>query len=654
MPQQISPDNLKKDTSPVVYRSDVDGLRALAVLAVIAFHANAKLLPGGFAGVDIFFVISGFLISGLICKEVEQGTFSFVNFYTRRIKRILPVFAVVCVVTSGIALYLLGINDFVFFTTSLAASWAFASNVFFSLLSGGYFDTRFALFPLLHTWSLGVEEQFYFVFPILLASVLRYQRAHVLSIAVVSAVAFVLLSQVKSADPRAYYLLQYRAHELLIGLIALLAIRDYPIKSSVVADISCSIGLILTIGSLFLLRPTSEFPGLNSVYPCAGAALVIYSGAKAAVFRQVLTNRWLVLIGLMSYSLYLWHWPILSFLRYRGISLTAPVVLAAIASTFSLSYLSWNFVELPIRGNSRIGFRKAVTWFYLLPATAFLTFGLFSYTTGGFPSRFSPEIRELMSSYSREADLSRACSTRSIDDPTVSLSRLLEKCSFGDPTQGKAQILLFGDSHANHFKPFVDILASKAHLRGVYHVTGGCVPTARRQVNGQEGEPVAPACLDHNANMLKLAGNFRFVVFGGAWTTVKSGFEEDLRVAVDTVIRAGAIPVVFRDSPASDRDLSLCVLGQARGWLPPRTDCNIPYANVLQVQAEYEQSIDRVKAEFPTMIVVDPKSVICDATECKSRIGNLAVYRDSNHINERAAKMLAQEYIVAYGDPFIQ
>src|ERR1700683_533999 len=325
----------------LTYRSDFEGLRAFAVIAVIAFHANERLLSGGFAGVDIFFVISGFLISGQIARDVGKGTFTFSNFYNRRIKRILPVYAVVSLFVSLASLYLLNTNDLVYFTTSLAASWLFASNVFFALLSGGYFDVHVKLFPLLHTWSLGVEEQFYFVFPVLFVVLLRRQRRHALMIACALLIAFVAISQLNSAKPSSYYLLQYRAHELLIGIISFLLTRDAPIRRAAPANVLCAAGLLLMIGSLVLLSPNSVYPGVNSLYPCIGAGLVIYSGHKAKLFHPLLMNRVIVFVGLISYSLYLWHWPVFSLLQYRGIRLSPLVTLAAISAITAMSCISW-------------------------------------------------------------------------------------------------------------------------------------------------------------------------------------------------------------------------------------------------------------------------------------------------------------------------
>ena len=637
----------------LAYRADVDGLRALAVIAVIAFHADGQLLPGGFVGVDIFFVISGFLISGQIARDVEKRRFTFRNFYKRRIKRILPVYAVVSLFVSIASLYLLNTNDLVYFTTSLSASWLFASNVFFALLSGGYFDVHVKLFPLLHTWSLGVEEQFYFVFPVLFVFLLRRQRSHAITIACGFLIVFIVISQMKAAEPSSYYLLQYRAHELLIGIICYLATRDAPITRATPANVLCAVGLLLMIGSLILLSPNSVYPGINSLYPCVGAALVIYSGQRAQLFHPLLMNKVIVFVGLISYSLYLWHWPVFSLLQYRGIGLSPPVALVAIGAITGMSYLSWRIVEKPIRENERIQFATAATCFFILPACAFLSFGAVSYESGGIPQRFAPNIRELMSSYSRESTLSRACSQRLTDQSDVSLALLMEHCSFGDETQQAADVLLFGDSHANHYKPFVDVLAENSHQRAVYHVMGSCPPIIPPNINESAAQGTQPQalCAEHNQKLIQLSKNFRYVIVAGYWGSVGSDLQGGLSRIIDAIVAAGAIPVVFRDSPRSDHDVSQCVVYRARGWLPSTTDCNIPYDAVMRKQAAENEAIDRIEALHPTMIVIDPREILCTSTECLTEIDHLAVYRDSNHFNEKATREMARRYLAIQGNP---
>jgi len=532
------------------YRSDVDGLRALAVIAVIVFHANAAVLSGGFAGVDIFFVISGFLISGQIARDVERGRFTFTQFYTRRIKRILPVYAVVSLSVSIASLCLLSTSDLVYFTTSLSASRLFASNLFFALFSSGYFDPRFELFPLLHTWSLGVEEQFYFAFPLLFVLLLRHQRSRATGISAALLIVFVAISELNASRPSSYYLIQYRAHELLFGMLSFLAIQSRPVNRISTANALCGLGFALI-----------------------GAAL-------------------------------------------RAICI-----------------------------------RAAATWFFFLPALLFVSFGVLSYRTGGMPQRFSPEIREMMSSYSREPDLSRTCARRYTDRADVGLEQLAEHCAFGDMSRPKAEILLFGDSHASHFRPFLDVLAQQSHRRALYHVMGSCAPSVlpgtAKSGDGQDQSP----CEQHNTNMLRLAGNFRFVALAGEWSAAPDGLEAGLSRAVDEIERAGAAAVLFRDSPGSERDISQCVLYKARGWLPGAADCNIPLGTVRRTQAAENGVMDRIKARHPDMIVIDPGEVMCNVAGCSTQIGNLAVYRDRNHINEKAARAIAFEYLALKGNP---
>src|SRR3569833_2222272 len=291
--------SLSSSTPPVHsahsdYRPDIDGLRALAVLAVIAFHASARILPGGYAGVDIFFVISGYLISSLIIRGMENKSFRFTEFYTRRIKRILPAYIVVALVTLVVASFLLIPNDYIFYTTSLAASWAFLSNVFFSMLSWGYFGQRTEEFPLLHTWSLSVEEQFYFLFPLLLLFGWRFRRAWlVVALVTVSSFAAALLSG-------GFYNPLTRAWEFGVGsLLALAAVR---LRTKRLATAATQAGIELLVLSCFVLGDWSPFPSVWTLLPVAATALLLVGGSNAEnVVTQVLSTKPFVRVGDWSY-----------------------------------------------------------------------------------------------------------------------------------------------------------------------------------------------------------------------------------------------------------------------------------------------------------------------------------------------------------------
>jgi peptidoglycan/LPS O-acetylase OafA/YrhL len=637
-------------TSLDAYRPDIDGLRAIAVLAVIAFHASSRIVPGGFAGVDIFFVISGYLISGLIFKGIQNGSFSFADFYTRRIKRIFPAYIVVALATLVFASYLLIPNDYIFYTTSLAASWGFASNIFFSMLSWGYFGQRTEEFPLLHTWSLSVEEQFYFIFPILLIFLFRYFRKHLVVSLIFLGIIFTTISELKTGEIKSYFLLTSRAHELIIGALTFFAVQKFPIKSRHVSDVLAVSGMTLMLGSLFLLNQGLLFPGINSLYPCMGVALLLYACHTENVITPILKNKLFVSIGLISYSLYLWHWPIFSFLKYRKIDITFWVGISAVALSFVLAFMTWKFVENPIRRNRQMRFKKAFVQIYLIPAIAFFSIGLYSYLTEGAPQRFPEETRQLISSYSYARDLGRLCSIRAEDYKKITLNYLLDHCAFGDLSQQKAQVLLLGDSHADHFKPFVDQLSKNAKLKSVFHVQGGCFPTTLQDAD-MKAEP--STCQKRNSDLLEIAGNFKFVVLAGFWSSEKDEhFEKKLEYVVEKISKAGATPVIFKDNPSYEPDLSRCILFKKRGWISADSNCNIPYSSVADNQASIDKIIDRVKLKYPQALIIDPKRVMCDSSECVTHIANTALYKDWNHINTKAAQLLGERYISHEGNPF--
>jgi peptidoglycan/LPS O-acetylase OafA/YrhL len=639
--------------APQRYREDIDGLRAIAVLAVIAFHANSQLVPGGFAGVDVFFVISGFLLTGLILTALDAGTFSFSEFYTRRIKRIFPAYIAVSLVTLAVSSWLLIPNDYIFYTTSLAASWAFVSNVFFSMLSWGYFGQRTEEFPLLHTWSLSVEEQFYFLYPLILIGLHRYCRKQMVAVLALAGVVLVAVSQWKTGELKSYFLLNARAHELVVGALTYFLLQRFPEKAGRLSAVLAVLGLSLVLGSFLFIHKDLPFPGVNSLYPCIGTALLIYGCRSDHRVSAILRAKPLVSVGLISYSLYLWHWPIFAFLKYRQIELTLPVGVAAVALAFALAYVTWKFVETPARHNAAIRFRSAFIKLYAMPAALFMAIGAASYLTEGMPQRFSGEMRELISSYSFERDLTRSCSVRAEDYKPVTLDYLLENCAFGAAVSGKPRVLLMGDSHAHHFKPFVDQLAKDARMKAVYHVQGGCFPS-ELQVTDRHPEKGPDTCQQRNADLLKLAGNFDYVLLAGFWASEpERELEKELRYVVDAIVAAGATPVIFKDNPFREPDQSRCILYRKRGWMETGADCHIPYQVAVDAQAEYDAIIDRMKAAHPKTVIIDPKRVMCDEKECITYTGNTALYKDSNHLNTRASQLLGDWYISRAGNPLL-
>jgi peptidoglycan/LPS O-acetylase OafA/YrhL/PAS domain-containing protein len=346
------------------YRREIDGLRAIAVIPVVLFHAGVQLFSGGFVGVDIFFVISGYLITTIILGELEAGRFSIINFYERRARRILPALFLVMVVCFPFAWLWLMPSDTKEFSNSVIAVLAFASNIFFWRQSD-YFDAAVELKPLLHTWSLGVEEQFYVLFPIFLICVWRWGRARVVVLLTIAALLSLVLAEygARMKPVASFFLLPTRGWELAIGALMAIYLEGkkpdhLPPALSQILSLA-GLGLIM-LGVLAFSRDT-PFPGFYALVPTVGAGLIILSALPGTFVGRVLGSRVLVGVGLISYSAYLWHQPLLSFARHR--SLTEPngfLIACMVVLTFGLAYVTWRYVEQPFRQKGL--FTKRLVW----------------------------------------------------------------------------------------------------------------------------------------------------------------------------------------------------------------------------------------------------------------------------------------------------
>lgn len=367
------------------YRPEIDGLRALAVLPVIFFHAGFSSFSGGYVGVDIFFVISGYLISHIIFHEISTGKFSLVNFYERRARRILPALYVVllaCIPAVWLFIPPPGIKDFF---QSLSAVSLFSSNVLFWWESG-YFDTASELKPLLHTWSLGVEEQFYFLFPLVALALSRYGNAVTAWSLVVCFCISLILSQyeVSEQSSSAFFLIHSRAWELLAGVLLALAERrgKFP-ASNVFQNILSGAGLIILSACVLLYDANTSFPGINALVPVLACSAVIVCTSPSIFINRLLSTKLLVGIGLISYSAYLWHQPLLVFGRhFRLGELEVLEAFSAIGVTFVLAYLSWRFIEAPFRRRDRIS-RKTVFLVAAAGGAFFVSLGIWGHMTDG-------------------------------------------------------------------------------------------------------------------------------------------------------------------------------------------------------------------------------------------------------------------------------
>ncbi len=358
------------------YRPDIDGLRALAVYSVILFHLKLELadnfkLTGGFIGVDIFFVISGFLISSIILSEIDKNKFSIANFYNRRARRILPIYILISLVSSFFSFIIFLPGDLLEYSKSLMSSIFFSSNFFFWKNTGYFFDDN-ELKPLIHTWSLSVEEQFYIIFPVCLLIGLKYFKKLILPILIVIFLISLILSQIESSQGSAgsFFLLPTRAWELISGVLCCFYLRKKKKQVNIfIKDFLSFLGLIIIFLSIYFFNENFSHPGLITLFPVFSTMLIIIFCDENTFTYKVLSNKVFVFNGLISYSLYMWHQPFIAFLNYykNSVSLLEKIVLIFII--FMSSVLSWKFIEKPARDFSFINnkfYYKLLTFMILI------------------------------------------------------------------------------------------------------------------------------------------------------------------------------------------------------------------------------------------------------------------------------------------------
>ena len=458
------------------HRPDIDGLRAVAILAVVAAHIGAQHARGGFFGVDVFFVISGYLISGIVFADIEAQKFSFAAFYERRVRRIVPAFFVVLMAVFALAyIYMLPV-EMNGFAKSLVAATFGVSNIYFWTLSG-YFDSASAYMPLLHTWSLSVEEQFYVIFPILLLLGYRFCRPQ-LKVLVVALFLASLLANILGAfyypDAR-FYLTPNRAWELLAG--ALITLNIVPeIRERSFRNAASVAGLFLIVLSFVCFSPETPYLGVAALLPCLGATLIIAAGCSGeSIVGKALSIKPMLFVGLISYSLYLWHWPVIVFHRMgfipcEGLSPRMEKTVL-IAVCFAFATLSWKYVETPFR-KKRFS-RRALFIASFVGLTGFVVMGNRLAAADGLAERFAPEVSRAASFLDYNPDEVARVGTCFITDkfsyadfdPSVCMRQDKEKKNY----------LLIGDSHAAHLS--YGLLKTFPEVNLMQATASGCKPT---------------------------------------------------------------------------------------------------------------------------------------------------------------------------------
>ncbi|MEG3149067.1 acyltransferase family protein [Sphingomonas sp. ZT3P38] len=648
----------RQDAAPhhAAYRREIDGLRAIAVLAVVLFHARIRGFPGGFVGVDVFLVISGYLITQLILRESAEGRFTLIGFYERRVRRILPALLAM-LAASGIAAWILLPADFRDFGESLAAIALFGSNLLF-WGQEGYFRLTTEATPLLHTWSLAVEEQFYILFPALLLLVRRWPGRLRLTLFATALASFAYSLWAVQADPgAAFYSPLSRAWEFLAG--ALLATEWLPPpRRRALGDTIALLGLAAIGHAIWTLSERAIFPGLNAVEPVLGAAAILYgTQAPGSRIAGLLSARPLVGIGLISYSLYLWHWPLIVFGNYYLLGPYRYVRLAMVLLAFPLAWLSWRYIERPFRAPRLLLSRRRLFLCAAAASGTLALYGLAIALANGVPGRFDPVVQRL-GEPGVQPDY--ACAGQPI--ATV---RTRTDCRIGAAAL-RPSFVLWGDSHAAVYLPALDALARRHGIAGYDLTSLGCPPflpiRAREEKPNQWMFRAARKreCAKRNAQVLRFLAETRprVILLAAHWSVYGGGLHPDAetpggdRRAFEAGVAAlralGSQVHVVLDVPdapfAEPRRLAKAqLLGVMRRIEPRRAEYLRRDHDFRAIAAELEQR--------GLIGVIDPAQKLCGPLTCRITDQGYPLYFDGNHLSGHGAALVAPLFDPALRPP---
>src|SRR5271167_840521 len=644
--------------APQPYLPFIDGLRALAVVGVICFHFHLAHISGGYVGVDVFFVLSGFLITNLIDVRLRRQAFSFAHFYERRARRILPALILTCALCAITAFLLFVPHDLREFGKSLKAAAFFYSNVVFAQATG-YFADSLSTRPLLHTWSLAVEEQFYLLFPPLLYAMHwatgknRLRRWRAMSVLAVVCLAMSILWVRADADS-AFYLLPPRAWELLAG--ALIALAPWQSRlPRAAAESMAALGLLCIAVSFAIYDQDTPFPGAAALLPCIGTMLLIIPNLTDGTrVGRILSHRSLVYIGLISYGLYLYHWPILAFSRYfLDRELSGAETCAVLAATLGMALASYHGIEAPVRAGTFLRSRRRV---FQASAAGLLVVGaagIAAVNGDGFPSRFSGAALQ----YAAAAHDGRAW------DPCMPALQHLDSkgiCKFGYSMAAEPSFLVWGDSHAAALAPGVEARAATLGISGWVVGYNRCASLIRAAPMQHNRHDYPCVLIGEKVLQLIRDNHIKHVLLASRWDTYISGWErggsetlqdltisftadgrrtqglEAFRLSFEETIRRlralGADVWVLEQVPPQLVDVPSALAKAVYFGRNPQT-LRRPYADIEKRRAEADAVFMRFR-NSPAVSFIDPAQVFCAGNSpCLMAVQGRALYSDGNHLS---------------------
>ena len=653
--------------SGIAYRAEIDGLRAVAVVAVILFHAHFRVFGlepfnGGYIGVDIFFVISGYLIASIIFSELGRGAFSLAHFYERRARRILPALLLIVAVTFVAGLLVMTPEPLSELARSIFAVIFFVANVFYYLRES-YFAEPSELTPLLHTWSLSVEEQFYLLFPLLMLLVWKFERWAMIPLLIAGTAASLIFAiQADKHDPSAaFYLFHNRAWEIIAGcLLARLERRPDPSWVVAIAAALPAVGFGLIGISVGLLGSQETAIGWNTGLAVLGTALIIRFGRGRDPLSWLLARRPVVGLGLISYSLYLWHQPIFAFARlYLPNTPGNASFLVLILICLCLAYVSWRFVELPSRRRDVVSVQKLALAIIGSTAVILMSAGL-GELTGGFPQRFTPDQLSLLAQKPQRGTASvdgRGCRRQSIEDA----------CIIGRP-QVSPTFAVIGDSHAETLTGPLGDMFNKMSLAAYVYTYPACPfiagvePVGKKEPCAEFEEKVIQALRMHHITSVIVNDRSTAYISGTRFDNGEGGVEPGASTAFRPVGFTGNEADRINSTAAALRETVLRLLEMGVtvyyvlpvpevGWHVPRTLVKLIARNKLPLTTGLPTYLQRNRVVLEIarelegkqgFVPIYPHRILCssDTGRCHTHAANDVYYTDTDHLSRSGAEKL--------------
>lgn len=635
----------KPSAAPLPYRADIDGLRAIAILPVLIYHAFPSVLPGGFFGVDIFFVISGYLITGIIHQQMQEKRFSVANFYARRIRRIFPALILVVAATFAIGWFLLPLREMQSLGTNIAGGAIFAQN-FVLLGQVGYFDLAADKKPLLHLWSLGIEEQYYVVWPLTLLLIRRWNLKALVFVAALAMASFVLCLIVGARAPQyAFYLPVTRAWELLVGSALALwhggrltGLEQDQTRFRLSREIAAAGALVAIAIGFWSYRSWMIDPGWFTLFPVLGTAVLI-GGGGTLIHRRLLGARAAVFIGLISYPLYLWHFPLMTYARIHFVDgVRFRYMLAILLASFVLAWLTYRLIEVPLRfGHKQV--RIKITGL-VTAMIALGVVGLAADWTNGLPIRIPASIRPFMltggesSQYWREGK----CLMRPEQEP----ANFASECA-GDG--GRPLLFIWGDSYAASLYPGLKHFAATRGFDVAEYTASACEPLIG-YVN-----PERPFCKPSNDYALERIRELRpeVVIIYSAWNCGEPDLRGGLQRTVP-LLRPFTKKIVLLGPPASwlGEGLSANVLDY---YFESGSSAILPERTWYRSNENWTHAVESILKPEAAQVGIDYISIrglMCDKDGCLARIGpngSELMQFDSGHFTHAGAIFMAGQIV---------